>query len=84
VIWYFLSTGVLIDVSDNVEGNDFELEPEHIMTWESKHGPIPYGSVVLVRFGWSSLHYDNRTAYFGYGTSNTSELNFPGKSKSVL
>ena len=75
---------MLIDVSDEVEDNDFELKPEHITTWESENGPIPDGSVVLFRFGWSSLHYGNRTAYLGYGTSNTSELNFPGKSKSIL
>jgi kynurenine formamidase len=70
---------VLIDISDKVEDNDFELQPEDIRHWECEHGAIPSGSVVLVRFGWSSLHYDNRTAYFGFGSSNSSELNFPGE-----
>jgi len=76
----FFVPGVLIDVSDRVAGNDFELTPEDITTWESENGPIPNGSVILIRFGWSSLHYDNRTAYLGFGTSNSSELNFPGLS----
>jgi len=75
---------VLIDVSDKVENNDFELTPDHITTWESVNGPIPNGSVVLFRFGWASRHYGNRTAYLGYGTSNSTELNFPGNSKSIL
>jgi len=75
---------VLIDVSDKVQDNGFELSPEHITTWESENGPLPNGSVVLIRFGWSSLYYGNRTAYLGFGTSNSSELNFPGKSKSIL
>jgi kynurenine formamidase len=75
---------VLIDVSDKVQDNDFELQPEHITTWESEYGSVPNASVVLFRFGWSSLYYDNRKAYMGFGTSNSSELNFPGKLKSIL
>lgn len=75
---------MLIDVSDRVEDNDFKLTPEHITTWESENGPILNGSVILFRFGWSSLHYGNRTAYLGFGTSNSSELNFHGKPKSIL
>jgi kynurenine formamidase len=70
---------VLIDVSAKVEHNDFELTSADIRAWESEHGAIPNGSVVLFRFGWSSLHYENRTAYLGFGSSNSSELNFPGK-----
>lgn len=77
----FFVPGLLIDVSDKVQDNDFELQPEHITAWESENGSIPKASVVLFRFGWSSLHYDNRTAYMGFGTSNSSELNFPGLSK---
>ena len=75
---------MLIDVSDKVQDNDFELQPEHIKTWESESGFIPNASVVLFRFGWSSFHYGNRTGYMGFGTGNSAELNFPGKSKSIL
>jgi kynurenine formamidase len=70
---------VLIDISDKVEDNDFELQPEDIRHWECEHGAITSRSVVLIRYGWSSLHYDNRTAYFGFGSSNSSELNFAGE-----
>jgi kynurenine formamidase len=75
-----LSIGVLIDISNKVQGNaDFVLEREDIKEWESQHGAIPDESIVLFRFGWSSRYYDNRTAYFGFGNSNSSEMNFPGK-----
>jgi len=74
-----LFTGVLIDVSEKVKHNDFEITAEDIMAWEKKHCPVPRGSVVLIRFGWSSLHYYNRTAYFGFVSNRSSEMHFPGK-----
>jgi kynurenine formamidase len=74
-----LSTGVLIDISHKVQDNgSFVLEREDINEWESKHGILPNESIVLFRFGWSR-YYDNRTAYFGFENSNSSEMNFPGK-----
>jgi kynurenine formamidase len=75
-----LSTGVLIDISYKVQDNgSFVLEREDINEWESQHGILPNESIVLFRFGWSSRYYDNRTAYFGFENSNSSEMNFPGK-----
>ena len=70
---------MLLDVSHEVKDNDFELEVENIKEWEGKHCVIPEGSVVLVRFGLSSLYYDNRTKYFGFVNNNTQEMHFPGK-----
>lgn len=71
---------MLIDISSKVQDNgDFELEREEIIEWESEHGKIPQESIVLFRFGWSSRYYDNRTAYFGFENSNSSEMHFPGK-----
>jgi len=74
-----LFTGVLIDVSEKVKYNDFQITAKDIIAWEKEHCPIPTGSVVLIRFGWSSLHYDNHTAYFGFVNSSSSEMHFPGK-----
>ncbi len=44
----------VIDVSNEVaEDEGFLLTPEHIETWEDKHGPIEAGSWVLLRSDWS-------------------------------
>jgi kynurenine formamidase len=62
-----------------VKNKDFQFTAEDIIAWEKENGPIPRGSVVLISFGWSSLHYDNHTAYFGFANSSSSEMHFPGK-----
>ncbi|XP_069687443.1 kynurenine formamidase-like [Periplaneta americana] len=73
--------GALIDVSEKVQGNnDFELQRKDIEEWEDEHGQLPDDSILLIRFGWSSRYYDNRTEYFGLEKSNASELSFPGLS----
>jgi kynurenine formamidase len=79
-----LFTGVLIDISHKVTYNDFEIKADDIKAWENKYGPIPNGSVVLIRFGWSSRHYANHTAYYGLVNSNSSEMHFPGKTIKIL
>jgi kynurenine formamidase len=33
---------------------DFLLEAEHIMKWESEHGPLPEGGWLLYRTGWDA------------------------------
>ncbi len=72
-------TGVLIDISEKVKCNDFEIKAEDIIALEKEHGPIKRGSVVLICFGWSSLHYDNHTAYYGLVNSSSTEMHFPDK-----
>jgi kynurenine formamidase len=78
-VFSHLFTGVLIDVSEKVKHNDFEITAEDIVAWEKENCPLPRGSVVLIRFGWSSQHYYNRTAYFGFVSNSSSEMHFPGK-----
>lgn len=77
----FFAPGVLIDISKKVKYNDLEIKAEDIIAWEKEHGPIPRGSIVVIRFGWSSLYYYNRTAYYGYVNSSSTEMHFPGISK---
>jgi len=43
--------------------------------------PIPIGSVFVIRFGWSSVHCENSTAYFGFVNSSSSEMQFTGKAR---
>jgi len=78
-----LFTGVLIDVSEKVKHNDFQITAEDIIAWEKEQCAIPRGSVVLIRFGWSYLYCDNRTAYLGFVNSNPSEMHFPGNATQI-
>jgi kynurenine formamidase len=46
---------LVIDVSGRVKNNsDYQASAEDVRTWEQAHGPIPSGSVVVVRTGWES------------------------------
>lgn len=46
---------VVLDVTRNVTSNpDYEVSVNDISTWEKANGPIPLGSIVMVRTGWGS------------------------------
>ena len=50
----FVGPAAVIDVTTDVAKDpDFLLTPERIQAWEREHGPIPAGSWVLLRTGWS-------------------------------
>jgi kynurenine formamidase len=50
----FVGPACVIDLTGEVAANpDFLLTPEHIVTWESRHGRIPRGAWVLLRTDWS-------------------------------
>jgi len=55
--------GVMIDIYDKVHRvvngelkviENYVLTKEDIIEWENKNGPIPQGSIVLLRTGWGS------------------------------
>ncbi len=65
---------------------DARVEVEDLEAWESDHGRIPVGAVLLVHTG-RGRHYANRTAYLGYPPLRDGEardprdvdnLHFPG------
>jgi kynurenine formamidase len=50
----FLAPACVIDVSKEAAGdNDFLLTPQHVESWEQRHGRIEQGSWVLMRTDWS-------------------------------
>ncbi len=50
----FVGPVCVIDCSvDAAKDDDFELTPEVIQDWETKHGKIPKGAWVLMRTDWS-------------------------------
>ena len=44
---------VVLDVRDKVKNNpDYEISVQDVADWESEHGPIPNGAVVMAYTGW--------------------------------
>jgi kynurenine formamidase len=69
---------VVIDVRAQVAKDaDYALTPDDVRAFESKHGEIALGSIVLLRTGYGS-RWPDRKAYFGDDTPNdASQLHFP-------
>lgn len=50
---------VVINIAEQVKDDQgYHLQVEDILAWESKHGSIPKGSVVMVRSDWSKKWRD--------------------------
>jgi kynurenine formamidase len=51
----FFGPAVVLDVQDDAAKDaDFRLPTARITQWESKHGTVPRGAIVLLRTGWAS------------------------------
>lgn len=74
----FAGPGVVIDIANKAAANpDYVLTPADIAAWETAHGRIPDGAIVLLRTGWSS-RWPDRKAYLGDDTpGDASNLHFP-------
>jgi kynurenine formamidase len=60
--------GAVIDVRDRCAGDaDYEIRVEDLMRWESEHGEIRPGSIVLLRTGYSQ-YWPDRERYLGTST----------------
>lgn len=73
---------VVIDVREAVErDHDYRLSVADIHAWESRHGRIAQGAVVLMLTGWGKS-WPDRERYLGSKTpSDPKTLHFPGFSK---
>ena len=73
-----IAPAVVIDVADRAAANaDYRLTAEDIRAWESRHGTIAAGTIVLLRTGWGK-RWPDRKAYFGDDTPGSTEnLHFP-------
>jgi len=78
-----MGAAVVIDVSHQTDSTaDYRVLPSDIRNWESAHGAIPEGSIVLIRTGWGS-RWPDRARYLGTtktGAAAVPELHFPGLS----
>ncbi len=78
-----MGPAVVIDVSHQADSSaDYRVRPADITEWESAHGAIPSGAIVLIRTGWGS-RWPDRARYLGTtktGAAAVPELHFPGLS----
>ena len=74
-----IGPAVVVDVSDHASA-DYLVSVEDLARWEAEHGPIPEGTILLVRTGWDA-RYGDRASYLGTeltGPEAVAELHFPG------
>lgn len=73
-----IAPAVVIDVADRAAANaDYRLTADDVRAWESQHGAIASGTIVLLRTGWGK-RWPDRKAYFGDDTpGKTDNLHFP-------
>jgi kynurenine formamidase len=72
---------VIIDVSTKaLENRDYLVSIEDFLDWEKKHGPLPTGSIILLRTGYGKF-WPDREDYLGTsrtGSEAVAFLHFPG------
>ena len=69
---------VVIGVEDKAAADpDYRLTLEDIAAWESRHGKVPAGAIVLLRTGWGQ-RWPDRKRYLGDDKpGDASNLHFP-------
>ena len=77
-----IAPAVVVDVRPSVaENRDYRLSRKDLERWESRHGPIQQGAVVLMLTGWGQ-GWPDKSHYLGSSTpSDPKTLHFPGFSK---
>jgi kynurenine formamidase len=72
---------VVIDVRCETEKNpDYQFSKQDLLKWESVHGQVPAGSLVLLYTGWQEK-WNNPVAFFNQDASGG--LHFPGFGSAV-
>jgi len=76
-----IAPAVKIDVSAKVAANrNYQISAKDFTDWESAHGRIPDGSIVLLQTGFGQ-YWPDEAKYLGTakrGPEGVAELNFPG------
>lgn len=67
---------VVIDVQDKVASNPaYELTAEDVLSWESEHGEVPAGALVILNTGWHK-RFDEPEQYVNMDDDKV--MQFPG------
>lgn len=76
-----IGPAVKIDVSDKVMRNrDYQIAVKDLIDWESRHGKIPEGSILLLQTGFGR-YWPDELKYLGTlkkGEAGVAGLHFPG------
>ncbi|HWC76880.1 MAG TPA: cyclase family protein [Blastocatellia bacterium] len=76
-----IGAAIKIDVSAKASvDRDYMVTVADFESWESQHGRIPDGAIVLLQTGWAR-HWPDRLKYLGtdkLGEAGVAELHFPG------
>ncbi len=76
-----MGEAVLIDVSEKCAADsDYEVSITDFEAWESQHGALPDGAIVLLRTGFGAF-WPDRVRYMGTderGPEAVADLHFPG------
>jgi kynurenine formamidase len=75
-----VAPGAVIDMSEAASRDpDALLDLATVRDWESRHGPLAEGTIVIVRTGWGRRWAEGAKAYLGDDTpGDASNLHFPG------
>ncbi len=75
-----VAPGAVIDMTDAASRDpDARLDLETVREWESRHGAIAQGTIVILRTGWGRRWAEGAKAYLGDDTpGDASNLHFPG------
>jgi kynurenine formamidase len=73
-----IAPAVVIDVSARAaRDRNYRLTAEDVRTFETEHGPVPSGAIVLLKTGWSR-YWPDAKQYLGDDTpGDASKLQFP-------
>lgn len=74
-----IGAAVVVDVSDHADA-DYLVGVGDLTAWETRHGELPDGVILLLRTGWSA-RWGERPAYLGTelrGPEAVPQLHFPG------
>ncbi len=78
-----IGPAVVIDVRPQCQTNpDYELTVDDLQGWESRHGRIEDGALVLMLTGWGQ-RWPDRTSYLGSAADDPHGLRFPGFSRAA-
>lgn len=76
-----LGPAIVVDVARQCATNpDYQINVSDFQKWEKENGPIPRGSIVLLRTGFGK-YYPDRKKYLGTeerGAAAVAKLHFPG------
>ncbi|MGW8268435.1 MAG: cyclase family protein [Longimicrobiales bacterium] len=74
-----IGAAAVVDVSGRATP-DYLVSVEDLLDWESRHGPLPDGAILLLRTGWGE-RWPDPLRYLGTelkGPEAVAELHFPG------